>query len=330
MCVCVVFVKHMWLTLTLLLAVFYLWGLTSLVLALVARALCVSSIGDVIVALLSRIPLLPANFVSLMSYAPNVGLVFLYYSFRLPRCDWIRYAGCWQWLRTHWITAADGVPPRRPSVSGPCIYAVFPHGAYGEVVALWYMTNPDFVGVEVLVTSLVFWIPIVREVVCLFGAIPVTRGNIMALLDAGKSLVIVPEGTRGTLHLTTAAPPLSVFRGIPGESAPRMGFIQCACASKNANSTVIVPMVHRGAEKTYLYFQSWPWLQRRMQNTYGYPWPLVNIGWMGSFLPRPASVSFFTGVPIPVVAAAGDAGSNETRHLRIFEEVARQAAAAFK
>ena len=79
------------------------------------------------------------------------------------------------------------------------LYAVHPHGVYSVGVILGFALNPRTAHVKIAASSLLFAIPVVRELVRLGGAIPANAVDISAALCAGHSVVIASGGLRARL-----------------------------------------------------------------------------------------------------------------------------------
>ncbi len=237
----------------------------------------------------------------------------------LPSCNAFRFWSGWEYVRdVHFSTLGQvyEMTPGRGSILMPVpplwtpphhmdkqvVYAVCPHGIHAEVVAFCFTLNRLFDGVVTIATSLLFWIPIVRECACLAGAMPANTATICAQLDGNKSIILVPEGLRGALHLTNT---VAVLRGIPGENEPRKGFIRCALSSKNHKTISIVPVYTKGADTLYSTYYPFPWLQKRLLTKFYYPYPLITFGWYGTFIPKARPIKICYGLPIPLVDASG-------------------------
>ncbi len=308
----------MWYTGVVVLGAFLLWSASS---AFYAALLWLLPVPPYVLALphhVLRRLYVPEGFIVLLEYVPHALFVACYYLFfNLCESKWFRFAGIWDRVRreyfeyrvyderyhgqdvTHSLRwrpphlsntlsatgAGNGVPQQ-------CVYAVVPHGIYAEGSTFYFVLNGLYDGVVVFATSLLFWLPLCREFASLVGAQPATSECIGAALDAGQSILILPEGMRGALHV---GDPLEVLR-----KRRRLGFVKQALASKNASTLVIVPVYIAGVERLYDTWLPWPWLQHKLLDRFYYPWPILNFGWYGTFWPKRAPLSVRFGVPIRV------------------------------
>lgn len=234
---------------------------------------------------------IPPGFIDLVHYVPNLILIGIYFMYQLPYVPAFKSLPIWKYFRESYFTikTVNYEPP-----SSQVIYAVSPHGCYGEAIHIGFVLNETFKSVVPVSTSLLFWIPIVREFAYLAGAIPANTFNISHALNAGQSIVMAPEGMRGVLHMNDH--PLTVLRGIPGECEPRVGFIRCAITCPN--KVKIIPVYVKGIDKLYTVYNLFPWLQKKLLKTYYYPWPMLNFGFWGSPWPKPAHLIYCFGKEI--------------------------------
>ena len=225
-----------------------------------------------------------------IAYHLPVYIVILYCLLpRLPKSTWFKGLGVWAYFRRNMSVA------RLPDNVGQVIYAICPHGMYGEAATIYFVLNSVYSHVTPIATSILFYIPIVREFASLAGAVPANRDDIADILDQGQSIMLLPEGMRGTLYET--GQDLRVLKGeTNGDSKPRKGFIRVALASKHKKTLKIVPVWMSGVDKMYSVWRI-QWIQRLTLRFFYYPWPLLN--WGCGFLPRTdREVKIYFGDPI--------------------------------
>lgn len=316
---------QMWYTLVIILDIFLAWLITNSLISIFQW--CFPFFPHAFPTIVMRSFHIPEGFIHLALYLPNALLVGLYYMFRLPKCNAFRHWHGWEYMRREYfryeVVPHSPPPPKGgagsggekkkekktrppmsdefvwPHTSGQVIYAVAPHGIYAESVTFFFTLNKQFDKVTTIATSLLFWIPIVREFACLAGAASATSANIAHEFEQGRSIVMLPEGIRSAMHVNDPNGMSKVLRGTGGENEPRKGFIRLALSMADKDRIIsIVPVYNAGAEKTYTTYDVFPWLQRRMMRNYMYPWPIFNFGWYGSFWPKPVKITIHVGKPI--------------------------------
>lgn len=232
---------------------------------------------------------IPSGFILLARYTPNLLLIGIYFMYSLPKSQAFKCWWGWDYLRKHYFCVTE--EDEKKYSDSPKIYAVAPHGSYGEAVIINFTLNPKYKHVITISTSLLFYIPIVREFANLAGAVPASSHHISRELASKNSIVLIPEGLRGIFY-----PSHEVLRGIPGESDARIGFIRCAMMHKEYT---IVPVYCHG--QLYKNYNIFPWLQKKILKNYYYPWPMINFGWWGTFWPKRANLKYAFGEEISLI-----------------------------
>lgn len=316
----------MWYTFLIILGIFLAWFITNGILSLTMTFLIIfckfPPYTFQIPILVMQYLKIPSGFITLISYLTNFLLVGLYYMYRLPESPEFKFWSGWNYMREkHFSIKTTGVQVYE---NQQVIYAVAPHGCYGESVMFYFTLHALYKNVVTISTSLLFWIPIVREFACLGGAVPANTADIAHQLDSGKSIVMLPEGIRGVIHLDD---PLAVIKGIPGECDPREGFIKCAVTSKKHKDIQIVPVFAKNANKLY-YVVSHPalmWLQKKFLKQWYYPWPVINFGWYGTFWPKAVPITIHFGKPISLIKKNGGGDIREVSdiHKEYCDEILR-------
>lgn len=248
----------MYLTILLSFSLFLAWIITHYIVSW-------TPLVEIIETILS--PFFPVGFVTLVTYVPHATLVALYFILVKPgKSEWFKSHPFWEYFR------------RNMTVSGQSrhdfqvIYAVCPHGVYGEASTIYFVLNHLYKRVVPVATSVLFYIPFVRELAYLAGAIPANTASISRVLDEGKSILILPEGLRGHLHPEND---LRVLKGC-AESPPRKGFIRLALTAKTHKTLKIVPVWIEGIEKMYSTYYPVLWLQKILLKNYYYCWPMLH------------------------------------------------------
>jgi Diacylglycerol acyltransferase len=245
---------------------------------------------------------IPASFVALILLLPHFSLAGLYFFFSPPsESEWFRSLSAWEWMRKIYFSITVEYPKqperkeRDESKRGQTIYAIAPHGVYGAGTIMYFVLNPLYLRCVAAGTRLLSWIPIAREVCALSGYVNAHRYLMVEQLNKKRSMVLIPEGMRGLLHIHEKEGSLEV---IERKERPRKGFIAAAMESKHAKDISIVPVYIEGQRETYRVYFVWKWFQQRMLERFGYPWPIVAFGHWGSFWPRPVKLTVKMGKEI--------------------------------
>lgn len=262
----------MWYTCAVILGIFLLWFITDLLVQCAVYILLVPTDG---IRQALHALWIPHRFITLLGYVPNFLLVGLYYMYQLPEWKAFRTSRVWNWMRSlHFAQTTIVKTEKGEEAEKPIIYAACPHGVYSTSTVFHFVLHPDYQHVTAVCTSLLFYIPIVREFTCLAGAIPANARPIVDALDAGKSIILMPEGLRGVLQPDT----MTILRGSE-ENKPRYGFIQRALDSKRRHDICIVPVYYKGENDLYNVKIISPYLQSFLLRKYLYPWPIFAWGW---------------------------------------------------
>ncbi len=294
----------MWYTATLSLGIFLLWVASNAFYSLLIYAFAVPPYVLALPHYVLRRLYVPEGFILLIEYLPHVLFVIAYYALvNLPESRRFKHWSGWEWVRREWFMLRAPSVPWRPHVDHQVVYAIVPHSVYAEATTFCFLLNPLYEGVVIFATSLLFLIPFVRDLASLAGARPATSAAISSALDAGNSIIIMPQGMRGALHVNDGhAGIMRLFK-----QRPRKGFIKLAIASRNHKTLRIVPVYIKNADKTYTTYHVWPWAQEKLLDKFWYPWPLFNFGWYGSFWPKPCPLEVCFGQPIAVDGKEVDA-----------------------
>lgn len=217
-----------------------------------------------------------------------VAVPLLYYGAlpRLPEWRGFRRLGLWRWARRVYFHGTQ--VPLRP-LHGPgsqVLYVAWPHGVYAESISAVLLTSDEFADVLPICSSVLFAIPLLRELASLMGAVPANVGDIEAALAVGRSLVILPEGMRGALN-TTREDIVRLMR-------KRTGYLEIALRHPRLKvATLQVHTPEPPYERVIYASHSWASrLQHAMLHMVRYPWPLLHWGWGYSFLPRRQRITF--------------------------------------
>jgi len=319
-------ILKMWYTTVIALDVFLVWWITNGLLSVFASLMGWTEMIAAAPAFLDSYGV-PAGFVSMLGYLPHGFLFGFYMMYSLPESVGFRTWGGWKYMREEYFQTKvlypfeeDRKESQEPDRDYQALYAVCPHGVYACGAVFYFLLNSLYLNVVTASTSLLFWIPIVREFTCLSGAIPANTAGIVAALDEGKSLVMLPEGLRGLLHLHQTDGTDRVLRGNTAEgSRPRKGFIRCALTSKRHASVRIVPVYIHGHDALYSVHMTCPGFQSRLLAKYLYPWPVLAWGaWWLPFWPRSTPLTVVMG---PAIAVEGEVDDIHEEYCKAIEEL---------
>jgi len=171
------------------------------------------------------------------------------------------------------------------------LFAFFPHGTWADYRLLsdgmWYKMFPN-IGekIRTLAASILFKIPVVREISLWTGCVDASRAVAEGLLDKGYSVVVLPGGEAEQIR--------TVYQKEGVYLKNRKGFVKLAMRK----GIPIVPVYVFGASDYYYTNQSLfgprVWMQKKM----GICIPLA-IGLWGSFLcPLPVKTTVVFGEPL--------------------------------
>lgn len=139
-----------------------------------------------------------------------------------------------------------------------------------------------------LVASVLFRIPIVREILLLLGCIDASKSNAVAALRQGSSLVVLPGGIPEMI-LAEEGKELMYL-------AKRKGFVKLAIEE---NVKAIVPIICIGESKTYKVLSWWKQSRLWLAKTFRIGIPL-GYGRFGSLIPYYTKLMIIIGNPIEI------------------------------
>lgn len=173
-------------------------------------------------------------------------------------------------------------------LEGPTIYAAHPHGV-SAVSAVWGVAMygrrpllPRPRETRCAVADLLFYLPIMREIVLLCGCISVSEAALYFNLARGRDLFLMPGGMREQALAR---------RSVRETVYQRLGF----CRLANIFGIPIVPIYAVGEEQVYAVWNVLPRLRAYCYDRWGYAFPWVAFG------PLPGILTPLVGRPIPAM-----------------------------
>lgn len=163
------------------------------------------------------------------------------------------------------------------------IYALHPHGLYASAVSYWAV-SPHLTHCRAVGTSLLFYLPIVKDLISLGGVIRANRTDMVTTLMCNESIVVTPGGMQEVLtwgHTYT----------------DHLGFLRIAQATR----VPIVPIYAKGVDQLYDVWLFWPRIQRIALHLFYYPIFVFSRGlwWLPFWPKRPINgIQLCVGKPI--------------------------------
>lgn len=175
----------------------------------------------------------------------------------------------------------------------PAIFAFWPHSVLplGAVCARGLCGRPGTglpASVRPCVASVMFWLPVLRQVMAWLGAVPATRGAMEACLAAGDSVAVTPEGLSGIFAGSTADRERVLTR--------HRGFCKLALR----HGVPIVPVFVVGQARALSFWGS-KTLSRRLRASVGVWWG----AWGLPFVPRRVDMVAVVCRPVRVPRSRG-------------------------
>jgi len=253
----------------------------------------------------------------------------VYYMYMPRRNRWIRDARLWTWFReTHLTVSYTGKTEILRDKEQARCFAAHPHGAHC-VGAIAMASDARLEHIRVACTSVLFWLPVLKEFVSWGNAIPVVNEQMVATLKSGDSIMVYPGAFNelpGATFMRDACaqdPDNPAHAGWDAKDpaqerhftySKRKGFIRVA---KEAG-VPLVPVWVEGEYDLYKVYHPWPRLQRKVYAWTKYPGPFYSCGWWGSFWPRSHPLKVYIGKEIET-----DKDDVDTLHALFYKELQR-------
>lgn len=223
--------------------------------------------------------------VSWMEWKVAVCVLTIYMLYLPVKRDSLRkWMPMFPWLRnTHCKLSYSGRVDVLSDRDTPRLFVFRPHGLHC-VGACLIGSDPFMSHLRIACSSVLFWLPIVKEFVGWAGAFPCHGEDIRAMLKSKQSVVLYPGG----LNEIPGATYLQTYKR-------RTGFIKIAMEL----GVDIVPCWVDGENELYDVYHPFPTLQHWCYRQFRYPWPLISWGWRWvPFLPKSNPLTVIVGDPI--------------------------------
>lgn len=172
------------------------------------------------------------------------------------------------------------------------IFGFSPHGIY-PMSAVWCTLFSDWfkhydIDVNVAGASVMFYVPIIRELVMWAGGIEVSRSSVKTSLQQGKNILLIPGGQREMRYSRSSNKHVVCVNR-------HTGFIRLAIEHNCSLVPIFSFGEHDIINNIYL-----PDIQHKATKYLGYLFPMWPYGRWFSPLPNPVKLTFVVGQPIHV------------------------------
>jgi len=175
-------------------------------------------------------------------------------------------------------------------------FAINPHGTNADYRILLQGMLMDELGetvggnLRVLAATVLFRIPLVREIALWTGCVDASRSVADSLLDKGYSLMVIPGGQMEQMH-TVAGREIVYLK-------KRVGFVKLALRHK----VPLVPVYVFGASDYYTTSSLWKNVRLSLVKNWGIAIPLCR-GFLGLPLcPKPIATTIVVGPPLTLTS----------------------------
>eukprot|EP00898_Chlorokybus_atmophyticus_P007506 jgi/Chlat1/7757/Chrsp66S07224 len=226
------------------------------------------------------------------------------------------WEGTYFWI--HWLEQAStryfkGVHLFRESSepldpSKRYVFGFHPHALMPATTAWFHQTEQWkrlFPGIQpvLLCASIVFHVPILRDLLMWRGARVVSRASFQLAVRDQKAVVLCPGGQAelvATTKLARDARTVVIYTG-------HKGFVRQALQS----GAELVPVFNFGESHILFNFVAWPALQRWTYKRFGFPVPFLPVGLM-NYLPLPCRIpmNIVVGEPLRMPELASQPSAN--------------------
>jgi hypothetical protein len=126
------------------------------------------------------------------------GIAIVLYLQWIPReSTFFRSHPAWEWFRKDYFSFKVYDPHKvLEDKETQYIVAIHPHGVYSSTLDLYFALNPEMIRYKAVATSILFKIPLLKELAGMAGAIPANRSDMLTALSCRDSLALCPGGVR--------------------------------------------------------------------------------------------------------------------------------------
>lgn len=197
-----------------------------------------------------------------------------------------------EWQFCDGVDEGDKDPVKR------VIFGYHPHGLY-PAAACWFHLTPQFATLfpsvpspVTLGASVIFRVPLLRDVAMWAGARNVSRGTFLSSLRERGAVVLCPGGQAELVEHVGGQTDDTVTLCTRHKGFIRIAIEQRAC---------LVPVFCFGESQALTNLWKWKAAQRWTYKRLGFPMPFLAVGFKGFLpLPAPLPLSFIVGEPVNV------------------------------
>ena len=236
-------------------------------------------------------------------------------------CRVVRHGEAWRFLGTTKEGDVGSPVEENEKEKGGArrvIFGYHPHGLY-PAAACWFHLMPQFASLfpsvpspVTLGASVIFRVPILRDVAMWAGARNVSRSTFLKSLDERGAVVLCPGGQAELVEHVGGQADNTVTL-----CTRHKGFIKIAI-EKHAH---LVPVFCFGESQALTNLWKWKAAQRWTYKRLGFPMPFLAVGFKGILpLPAPLPLSFIVGEPLAVPGPGPEGFALEADVNRVHEE----------
>ncbi len=217
-----------------------------------------------------------------------------------PQSSLERAASSFLWAFTDYIDNYITCVPwsndaKLPTCGTTYVFGAHPHGIHCYAIAELANPHNDFAklfpnvsGLKLtgLTATVIFKIPVVRELFLYMGYVDASRSVASKALAAGQSIYVCVGGEEESL-LTTRGKDIYVLK-------KRKGFIRLALS----HGASLVPVLGIGTNDAYTTYSVFSKTRMWLQKTFGIALPIFHGRWLTP-LPHPVPIKVVVGEPIP-------------------------------
>jgi len=129
----------------------------------------------------------------------HVLVVCTYAMLRLPSCEWFRFNWLTQKVVFEYLKFDVDDAHNSLSAQRKTIFFYHPHGVYAAGFFGFFAFNKNIQHITLGVSSILFRLPWIKDIMYLIGAVPVNKKDLISALQVTNAICICPGGLRELL-----------------------------------------------------------------------------------------------------------------------------------